>query len=123
MREGLFWLDDLQWSSIKGCLPGRKRRGPQRVDDRRVISGIIHVLQSGMRWRDCPQEYGPATTIYNGTVTLPNRARNKSAGMLGSRRSDDVAPRLHRRGPEGSVRFCGGEMALDVESVVSGCVG
>jgi hypothetical protein len=58
-----------------------------------------------------------------GTVTLPNRARNKSAGMLGSRRIDDVAPRLHRRGPEGSVRFCGGEMALDVESVVSGCVG
>src|SRR6202040_2279171 len=58
-----------------------------------------------------------------GTVTLPNRARNKSAGMLGSRRSDDVAPGLHRRGPEGSVRFCGGEMALDVESVVSGCVG
>ena len=50
------------------------------------------------------------------TVTLPNRARNKSAGMLGSRRSDDIAPRLHRRGPEGSVRFCGGEMALDVES-------
>ena len=65
MREGLFWLDDLQWSSIKGCLPGRKRHGPRRVDDRRVISGIIHVLQSGMRWRDCPQEYGPATTIYN----------------------------------------------------------
>jgi hypothetical protein len=60
---------------------------------------------------------------FKGTVTLPNRARNKSAGMLGSRRGDDVAPRLHRRGPEGSVRFCGGEMALDVESVVSGCVG
>ena len=53
MREGLFWLDDLQWSSIKGFLPGRKRRGPRRVDDRRVISGIVHVLQSGMRWRDC----------------------------------------------------------------------
>jgi transposase len=65
MREGLFWLDDLQWSSIRGFLPGRKRRGPRRVDDRRVISGIIHVLQSGMRWRDCPKEYGPSTTIYN----------------------------------------------------------
>jgi transposase len=65
MGEGSFWLDDLQWSSIKGCLPGRKPRGPQRVDDRRVISGIIPGLQSGMRWRDCPQEYGPATTIYN----------------------------------------------------------
>jgi hypothetical protein len=51
MREGLFWLDDLQWHSIKGVLPGRKRRGPRRVDDRRVISGIIHVLQSVMRKR------------------------------------------------------------------------
>jgi hypothetical protein len=39
--------------------------------------------------------------------------------MLGSRRSDDVAPRLHRRGPEDSVRFCGGEMALDVERALS----
>ncbi len=65
MREGLFWLDDLQWPSMKGCLPGRTRRGPRRVDDRRVIGGIIHVLQSGMRWRDCPQEHGRATTIYN----------------------------------------------------------
>jgi len=46
MREGLFWLDELQWSSIKGFLPGRKRRGPRRVDDRRVISGIVHVLRS-----------------------------------------------------------------------------
>jgi transposase len=65
MREGLFWLDDLQWSSIRGFLPGRKRRGPRRVDGRRVIRRIIHVLQSGMRWRDCPKEYGPSTTIYN----------------------------------------------------------
>ena len=65
MREGLFWLDDLQWSSIRSLLPGRKRRGPRRVDDRRVISGIIHVLQSGMRGRDGPEESGPPTTIYN----------------------------------------------------------
>jgi transposase len=35
------------------------------VDDRRVISGIIHVLRVGCRWRDCPPDYGPATTIYN----------------------------------------------------------
>ncbi|MGB8899191.1 MAG: transposase [Methylocella sp.] len=65
MREGLFWLDDLQWSSIGGFLPGRKRRGPRRVDGRRVIRRIIHVPQSGMRWRDCPKEYGPPRTIYN----------------------------------------------------------
>jgi transposase len=35
-------------------------RGVERVDDRRVISGIVHVLKSGCRWCDCPPEYGPA---------------------------------------------------------------
>ena len=37
----------------------------RRVDDRRVISGIVHMLRSGTRWRDCPPDYGPYTTIYN----------------------------------------------------------
>jgi transposase len=40
-------------------------RGVDRADDRRVISGIIHVLKSGCRWCDCRPEYGPPTTIYN----------------------------------------------------------
>jgi transposase len=39
--------------------------GPERDDDRRIISGIIHMLQCGARWRDCPPEYGPYTTVYN----------------------------------------------------------
>ena len=39
--------------------------GARRVDDRRVISGIIHVLRTGCRWQDCTPEYGPSTTIYN----------------------------------------------------------
>ena len=36
-----------------------------RVDDRRVISGIIYVIRNGLRWRDAPREYGPHKTIYN----------------------------------------------------------
>ena len=63
MRK-LYWLDDEAWARIEPHLP-RGRRGARRVDDHRVISGIIHVLQSGCRWIDCPAEYGPATTIYN----------------------------------------------------------
>jgi transposase len=39
--------------------------GPERDDDRRIIRGIIHMLQCGARWRDCPPEYGPYTTVYN----------------------------------------------------------
>ena len=43
----------------------RGRRGAHCVDDHRVISGIVHMLRSGVRWRDCPAEYGSYTTIYN----------------------------------------------------------
>ena len=64
MREGLFWLNDGQWERVKPHLP-HGLTGPKRKDDRRVISGIIHMLQSGARWRDCPRDYGPYTTIYN----------------------------------------------------------
>jgi transposase len=60
----LFWLNDRQWSRIEPRLP-KNLTGPKRGDDRRIISGIVHMLQSGARWRDCPPEYGPYTTIYN----------------------------------------------------------
>ena len=53
-----------QFELIKPHLPYRAA-GKRREDDRRIISGIIHVLQSGCRWRDCPPEYGPSTTVYN----------------------------------------------------------
>ena len=64
MRKQLYWLSDEEWRRIEPLLP-RGRRGAHRVDDRRVISGIMHMLRSGARWRDCPPEYGPYTTIYN----------------------------------------------------------
>ena len=62
--ERLFWLSNRQFELIKPHLPYRAA-GRRREDDRRIISGIIHVLQSGCRWRDCPPEYGPSTTVYN----------------------------------------------------------
>ncbi len=60
----LFWLTDAQWAVIGPFMP-TNQPGARRVDDRRVISGIIHVLKTGCRWRDCPADYGPATTVYN----------------------------------------------------------
>lgn len=60
----LFWLSDAQWAAIEPHLPlGRPGVKPRR--NRAVISGIIHVLRIGCRWRDCPAVYGPHTTIYN----------------------------------------------------------
>ena len=60
----LFWLGEAQWALIEPFIP-KNQPGARRVDDRRGISGIIHVLKTGCRWCDCPPEYGPPTTIYN----------------------------------------------------------
>ena len=60
----LFRLRDTQWAAIEPHLP-KNQPGARPVDDRRVISGIIHVLKTGCRWCDCLPEYGPAKTIYD----------------------------------------------------------
>lgn len=59
-----FWLSEEQLNKISPLLPN-KPRGVPRVDDRRVLSGIIFCLQRGSRWSDVPAEYGPAKTLYN----------------------------------------------------------
>lgn len=59
-----FWLTDAQFSKIAPHLP-TDTRGKARVDDRRVISGIIQVLKSGGRWVDAPPECEPKKTLYN----------------------------------------------------------
>jgi transposase len=61
---GEYWLNDKAWAAIDPLLP-KVYAGARRKDDRRVISGIIHVLRSGCRWQDCPSVYGPPTTVYN----------------------------------------------------------
>ena len=60
----VYWLSVTEWARIEPLMP-RGRRGARRVDDRRIISGIVHMLRSGARWRDCPAVYGPYTTVYN----------------------------------------------------------
>ena len=57
-----FWLSEEQFRRLRPLLPN-KVRGVPRVDDRRVISGIVHVLRSGCRWKDAPALYGPHKTL------------------------------------------------------------
>ena len=64
MDRDCFWLTDAQFARIAPHLPA-DTRGKARVDDRRVISGIVHVLKSGGRWVDAPDVYGPRKTLYN----------------------------------------------------------
>lgn len=59
----LFWLNEVQWAAIEPLLP--HWGGKPRVDDRRVISGILHRFREGLRWRALPDVYGPRTTVFN----------------------------------------------------------
>src|SRR3546814_745231 len=59
----LIWLSEAQMRRIEPYFP--LSHGVPRVDDRRIISGIIFVIRNGLRWRDAPADYGPPKTIYN----------------------------------------------------------
>lgn len=60
--SGLFWLTDAQMARLDPFF--RKSHGTPRVDDKRVLSGIIFINRNGLRWRDAPAEYGPHKTLY-----------------------------------------------------------
>jgi len=113
MAKQVYWLSDAEWRRIEPLLP-RGRRGAHRVDDRRVISGIVHMLRCGARWRDCPEVYGPYTTIYNrfnrwsrqGIWTDIFYALTGSTGIYGSASVDSTYIKAHRSaaGAKGGVQ-------------------
>ncbi|WP_144038974.1 IS5 family transposase [Gemmobacter megaterium] len=61
--SNLFWLTDAQMDRLRPFFP--RPHGKPRVDDRRVLSGIIFINRNGLRWCDAPREYGPPKTLYN----------------------------------------------------------
>ena len=106
----LFLLSLAQMGRIERYFP--LSHGVARVDDRRVISGILHVIKSGCRWCDCPPEYGPSMTIYNRFVRWAERgvwerlfrelaARGRSGflgGLIRGRHRQQRGPRRHEGG-------------------------
>ncbi|MDB5381855.1 MAG: Transposase [Rhodospirillales bacterium] len=56
-------LSSAQMRRIRPYFP--LSHGIPRVDDRRVLSGIIFVIKGGLRWRDAPAGYGAHKTLYN----------------------------------------------------------
>lgn len=112
--SGKFWLSDRAWGAIEPLLP-KNQPGARRVDDRRVISGIIHVLRVGCRWQDCPPEYGPSTTVYNrfnrwshrGLWTRIFAVLSAQAELPDDLSIDSTAVRAHRsaHGGKGGRKF------------------
>jgi transposase len=88
MDTHLFWFNDEQWAKIEPHLP-TNQPGPERKDDRLILSGIMHVLKVGCRWVDCPREYGPHKTVYNrfGASGASGRKYSRRLLLLPSRRN------------------------------------
>ena len=61
--SNLYWLTEAPMVRLRPFFP--KSRGRPRVDDRRILSGIIFISRNGLRWCDAPADYGPAKTLYN----------------------------------------------------------
>lgn len=61
--KGLFLLSEGQMRRIEPHFP--LSHGVPRVDDRRVLSGIVYVIHNGLQWKDAPAGYGPHKTLYN----------------------------------------------------------
>ena len=99
MSDHHFWLTGARFGRLEPRLP-TKPRGVPRVDDRRVIPGIVHVIRGGLMWRDAPAVYGPPKTLYNrfirrGRIGVFDRVFEAPAG--GSAATDTVmidAPHL-----------------------------
>ena len=58
-----FQITESHLDRIKPYFP--LSHGVARVDDVRIISGIIYVIRNGLQWKDAPREYGPHKTLYN----------------------------------------------------------
>ncbi len=83
--SGLYWLTDEQMARPSPYFP--KSHGKPRVDDRRVLSGIIFVNRNGLRWRDAPREYGPQTVMIDATYLKAHR----TASSLGVKKGASAA--------------------------------
>lgn len=111
----LLLFSDEQWARIAPLLP-TNTRGMTRVDDRRELSGIVHVLKSSGRWGDCSREYGPKKTLYNRFVRWAERgvwerifsALAGAQGVLYRLMIDSTSIKVHRCARSGK----GGPMLL-----------
>lgn len=73
----LFWLMDEQMERLRPFFP--KSHGKSRVDDRRVLSGIIFVNRNGLRWHDAP----PGNTVHTRRSTTAGSAGAAWAFLYG----------------------------------------
>ena len=85
----LYWLTDEQMAKLSPFFP--KSHGKPRVDDKRVLSGIIFINRNGLRWRDAPKEYGPHKTLYSRWKRLLSHILRMCCRAAGARKVSSLA--------------------------------
>ncbi|MEU7731191.1 IS5 family transposase [Streptomyces sp. NPDC040724] len=115
-------LSDLEWEALSALLP-RSSSGRPRLDDRRVLNGIVWKLRTGSAWRDVPERYGPWRTLYtrfrrwalDGTFTrmlAAVQAEKDSAGDIDWLVSvDSTVARAHQHAAGALKRWVSGRQA------------
>ena len=83
-------LSEAQMALISPHFP--LSHGVARVDDRRVVSGIVFVLKNGLRWCDAPEGYGPHKTLYNRFIRWSRMGdfNRNFAGLAGAAGTPDT---------------------------------
>ncbi|MGY4494902.1 transposase [Pseudomonas sp. TE3610] len=79
-------ISDEAWGLVADLFIERRTRGRPRIDDRRMLDGVLWILRSGAAWRDMPEEFGPWSTVYQRFRDWRNRGT-----------FDQMLKRLHLR--------------------------
>ena len=90
-------IPDELWARIEPLLPQVKRRyrypGRKRLDDRKVLSGILFVLYTGIPWEFLPQELG-----FGSGMTCWRRLRDWQQAGVWQRRHEQLLAESHAAG-------------------------
>ncbi|MFL6054370.1 MAG: transposase [Actinoallomurus sp.] len=87
-------VPDSLWERIEPLLPKVERRsrypGRKRLDDRKVLCGILFVLHTGIRWEFLPQELG-----FGSGMTCWRRLRDWHEAGVWDRLHQELLAELH----------------------------
>src|SRR2546423_8298016 len=99
-------VSDELWELVEPLIPKVERRyrfpGRKRIDDRKVLTGILFVLQTGIPWEYLPQEMGCGSGM-----TCWRRLKEWQEPGVWERLHEVLLPRLHAAGPIGPSHAVG----------------
>ncbi len=60
-------VDDVLWEKVAGVLEAHDppaHYGPDRIDQRKALDGVIYRMRSGVQWNYLPREFGDDASVH-----------------------------------------------------------